>query len=100
MTKTDFLDTANLTGGAAAAAASCGLPGSILDGTDLYSDLRGSDGEKKIDTPASGACGCAQHFPSPDPSPDMSSRCEQRTSLLAAAPSLRPSAPATHNSAV
>eukprot|EP01051_Picozoa_sp_SAG22_P003435 SAG22_NODE_166_length_16765_cov_30.782791_17_plen_215_part_00 len=66
MTETDFLDTANLTGGY----------GSIelrftLDGCDL---VQGSGGEQKISTPAfAGTLGYApaQHFPSPN----ISSRC-------------------------
>eukprot|EP01052_Picozoa_sp_SAG31_P048554 SAG31_NODE_10211_length_1170_cov_1.231559_1_plen_259_part_00 len=61
MLQADFLDTTNLTGGAAAATA----PGSPHN--DLYSDLlRGSGDENKIGTPPFvGALGCApaQSFP-------------------------------------
>eukprot|EP01051_Picozoa_sp_SAG22_P011058 SAG22_NODE_1036_length_5904_cov_4.908355_5_plen_226_part_00 len=70
MIQADFVDTTNLTGGAAAAAASCGPPSSPHG--DLYMYMccglqRGSGGEKKIGIPPfAGALGCApaQPFPS------------------------------------
>eukprot|EP01052_Picozoa_sp_SAG31_P052614 SAG31_NODE_13067_length_895_cov_1.008794_2_plen_160_part_01 len=47
----DYLDATNLTSGAAAAAPSCGSPGSPLDGYLCSDLLRGSGGESVISIP-------------------------------------------------
>jgi hypothetical protein len=72
MLQRDFLDTTNLTGGAAAARAASGSPHSDMY---MYSDLlQGSGGEKKIDIPPCvGALGRALAQPFHPPS--ISIRC-------------------------
>eukprot|EP01052_Picozoa_sp_SAG31_P014158 SAG31_NODE_870_length_11338_cov_14.525047_10_plen_307_part_00 len=75
----DVLSLANLTDGAAAAAPSCGSPGSPLDSCDLYMCydlLRGSGGESVIGIPAAFVGELGRAVAQPFPFLRISIRCD------------------------